>query len=59
MAAGDLVVEVQGIRVAGAKAEALKPALQGGSVGETLHLKVQRGGSGQPREVTLVAVPKP
>lgn len=57
MAAGDVVLEVQGVTVAGAKADVLKAAMQK-SVGETLHLKILRGGR-ETKEFSLVAVPKP
>jgi S1-C subfamily serine protease len=57
LASGDAVVEVQGIVVAGAKAEVLRAALQK-SVGETLRLRVRRG-VGETREVSLVAASKP
>jgi S1-C subfamily serine protease len=42
LASGDAVVEVQGIVVAGAKADALRAALQK-SVGDTLRPKITRG----------------
>jgi C-terminal processing protease CtpA/Prc len=57
LAAGDLIIEVQGRIVAGAKASDLKPALQG-SVGASLRLKVKHA-SAEPHEVTLIAEPKP
>jgi S1-C subfamily serine protease len=57
LAAGDVVLEVQGIVVTGAKADVLKAALQK-SAGETLHLKIRRG-TGDPRELSMVAVQKP
>lgn len=53
----DAVVEVEGIKVAGAKADSLKEAMQK-TTGQTLHLKIQRGGA-EPREVSLIAVSKP
>lgn len=54
---GDLVVSLQGIASAGAKADDLKAAMKK-SVGETLRLKVKRG-SAEPFEVVLVAIAKP
>jgi len=54
---GDTILEVQGIVVAGAKADVMKAAMQK-SVGETLRLKIQRGAT-QIREVSLIAVRKP
>ena len=57
MAPGDTVVEVEGIVVAGAKADAIKAAIQK-SVGQTLHLKIKHG-TADIREVSMVAVPKP
>ena len=57
LASGDLVLEVHGIIVAGAKADALKAAMQK-AVGESLRLKVKRG-SGEVQELLLVAAPKP
>ena len=55
-APGDTVLEVQGILVAGAKADVLKAAMQK-AVGETLRVKIQRGA--EIREVSLIAVNKP
>lgn len=57
LAPGDNILEMEGIVVAGARANALKTATQK-SVGETLRLKFQRGADG-PREISLVAAPKP
>lgn len=57
MAAGDVIVEVQGVVVAGARADVLKAAMQR-SVGETLHLKISRG-SRETRELSMVAARKP
>jgi C-terminal processing protease CtpA/Prc len=54
---GDSIVEVQGITVAGAKADVLKAAMQKG-VGEALRLKVRRDTTA-PRELTLIAISKP
>ncbi len=57
LAVGDAVVEVQGVKVVGAKASELKPVLQM-SVGQTLRLKIAHG-SAPPKEVVLTAAPKP
>jgi C-terminal processing protease CtpA/Prc len=57
LASGDSVVEVEGIVVAGTKADVLKAALQK-SVGETLHLKIRRGAAAV-REVSMVAEHEP
>lgn len=57
LAPGDVVDEVQGVLVAGAKADTLKAAMKK-SVGETLRLKVKHG-SAEAYEVTLIAAPKP
>jgi predicted metalloprotease with PDZ domain len=57
MAPGDTLVEVEGIVVAGTKADIIKTAMQK-SVGQTLHLKIRRS-TADIREVALVAVPKP
>ena len=54
---GDIVVSVQGIACAGAKADDLKAAMKK-SVGETLRLKAKRG-TAEPFEVSLVAIAKP
>lgn len=57
LAAGDNILEMEGIVVAGAQANALKAATQK-AVGESLRLKFQRGADA-PREITLVAAAKP
>ena len=57
LAPGHSILEMEGIVVAGAQANALKTATQK-SVGETLRLKFQRGAEA-PREVSLVAATKP
>lgn len=57
LAAGDQVVVLQGITIAGAKADDLKAAMKK-SVGETLRFKVRRGNA-EPFEVPLVAIAKP
>jgi len=54
---GDVVLAVQGIAIAGAKADVLKAAMKK-SVGETLRLKIKRGDA-EPREVQMVGVTKP
>jgi hypothetical protein len=54
---GDTLVEVEGIVVAGSKADLIKAAMQK-SVGQTLHLKVRRS-TADIREVSMVAVPRP
>ena len=56
IAAGDALVEIQGVAVAGGSADALLAALKK-SVGETLRLKIRHGGD--IREVALVAVAHP
>ena len=55
--AGDLIVEAQGITVAGAKADTLKAAVQR-AVGEKLQLTIKRGSSA-PRVVALTAIARP
>jgi C-terminal processing protease CtpA/Prc len=57
LSVGDSIVEIQGITVEGAKANALKVAMQK-SVGETLRFKFKRG-TGAPQDVSLVAERKP
>lgn len=57
LSAGDMVVEVEGIIVEGAKADTLKTAMQK-SVGETLRLKIKRAAEA-PRDISLVAARKP
>jgi S1-C subfamily serine protease len=57
LAPGDNILEMGGIVVAGAQANALKAATQK-SVGETLRLKFQRGADA-PRDVSLVTAAKP
>ena len=57
LAAGDLVVEVQGLVVAGAKGDDLKAAMQK-SVGETLRLKIKHANADLV-EVSMTAAPKP
>lgn len=54
--AGDVIASVQGIVVAGAKADRLKQAMDH-KVGEALDLEIVRGNS-PPRHVTLVAAAK-
>jgi S1-C subfamily serine protease len=55
--AGDSIVEVQGITVAGARADVLKVAMRK-AVGESLDLKIRRG-TAESREARLVAIAKP
>ena len=57
LAAGDNILEMEGIVVAGTQANALKAATQK-AVGETLRLKIQRGADA-PHEISLVAAAKP
>jgi C-terminal processing protease CtpA/Prc len=57
LAPGDVVLEVEGIVVAGAKPDVLQAALQK-SIGETLRLRVKHGAAGI-QEVAMVAVKKP
>ena len=57
LAPGDNILEMEGIVVAGARANALKTAAQK-SVGETLRVKFQRRGE-EPHYVSLVAAAKP
>ena len=54
---GDTVVEVEGIVVAGARADTIKAAMQK-FVGQTLHLKIRRS-TADTREASMLAVPKP
>jgi len=54
---GDVVLAVQGVAIAGAKADVLKAAMKK-SVGETLRLKIKHGDA-EPREVQMVGVTKP
>lgn len=57
LSAGDMIVEIEGIGVAGATADTLKTAMQK-SVGETLRLKIKHGADAS-RDVSLIAAPKP
>jgi len=57
LAVGDMIVEIEGIAVAGAKADALKAAVQK-SVGESLRLKIKRG-TDASQDVSLIAGPQP
>lgn len=57
LAAGDMIVEIEGIVVEGAKADTLKAAMQT-SVGQTLRLKIKRGADSS-QDVSIVAEPKP
>ncbi len=57
LAVGDVVVEIQGLKVDGAKADELKKAMSK-KVGETLRLKVKHDGN-ELRDCTLTAAQKP
>ena len=57
LSAGDVIVEIEGIIIEGAKADSLKAAMQK-SVGETLRLKIKRG-TDAPQDVSLIAAAKP
>ena len=57
LAAGDVVVSLQGMVVAGGKADEFKAAMKK-SVGETLRFKIKRG-TAEPHEVLLTAAAKP
>ena len=57
LAAGDVVVALQGIAIAGAKADDLKAAMKK-SVGETLRMKVKHGAA-EATEIQMVAISKP
>lgn len=55
--AGDLIVEVDGLQVAGAQGDALRAKMRK-APGESVRMKVKRGESA-PIEVTLTAARKP
>jgi predicted metalloprotease with PDZ domain len=57
LASGDLVLEIEGIAVAGAKAETIESAMRK-AVGESLRLKVKHG-THTPHDVVLTAIAKP
>ena len=57
LVAGDLITEVQGLVVAGAKGDDLKAAMQK-SVGETLRLKIKHANA-DPVDVSMTAAGKP
>jgi C-terminal processing protease CtpA/Prc len=57
LASGDVVLQIQGIAIAGTKANVLRNAMQK-SVGEPLQVRFQHG-SEAPRDVVLIAAPKP
>lgn len=57
LAAGDVVVSLEGIVIAGAKADDLKAAMKK-SVGETLRMKVKHG-SAEVTEIQMVGIAKP
>jgi C-terminal processing protease CtpA/Prc len=54
---GDVVLEAQGVKVAGAKPAELRPAFKT-SVGDKWRIKVQHA-TAKPREVVLTAAAKP
>lgn len=53
---GDVMLEIEGKKVAGAKANDLKPYMER-DVGQTVRLAIQKS-SGEVKQVTLVAGPK-
>jgi C-terminal processing protease CtpA/Prc len=57
LSTGDMIVEIEGIVVEGAKADALKTAMQK-SAGETLRLKIKHG-TDASQDVSLIAASKP
>ena len=57
LASGDMILEIEGIAVEGAKADTLKAAIQK-SVGETLRLKIKHGADAS-HDISLIAAPKP
>lgn len=57
LVAGDLILEVQGIVVAGAQGDTVKAAMQK-SVGETLSLRIKHGSAG-PVEALITAAARP
>ena len=57
LASGDMILEIEGITVEGAKADTLKAAIQK-SAGETLRLKIKHGADA-PHDISLIAAPKP
>jgi len=57
LASGDMILEIEGITVEGAKADTLKAAIQK-SVRETLRLKIKHGADA-PHDISLIAAPKP
>jgi C-terminal processing protease CtpA/Prc len=57
LAAGDSVVVLQGITVAGAKANDLKAVMKK-AVGEEIQIKIKRG-TAEPYEVKMIAVKRP
>ena len=57
LASGDMILEIEGITVEGAKADTLKAAIQK-SAGETLRLKIKHGVDA-PHDISLIAAPKP
>ena len=57
LAVGDVVIALQGIVIAGAKADDLKAPMKK-SVGETVRFKIKRG-TAEPYEVPVVAASRP
>ena len=57
LAVGDMMVEIEGVVVEGARADTLKAAMRK-SVAETLRLKIKRG-TDAPQDVSLIAGPQP
>lgn len=57
LVSGDQVLEVQGVPVAGAKADVFRAAMQK-AVGESVRIKIKRGDAAA-REVSLVAAHQP
>jgi S1-C subfamily serine protease len=57
LAVGDVVVALQGMVIAGAKADDMKTLMKR-SVGETLRFKIRRG-TAEPFEVPVTAAAKP
>jgi len=57
LAVGDSILEVQGVVVAGAKADVLSQTLKM-KVGDTVRLKIRRGAE-DIRQLSIVAVQKP
>jgi C-terminal processing protease CtpA/Prc len=54
---GDLLLEIEGKKIAGAKANDIKPYLER-ELGQTVRLAIQKS-SGEVRQLAVVAGPKP